>query len=74
MIPAFDSLELVEGASLLFEDDVGGLGPDEGLGIGIVAVEIIVDRLLELGDAPEDATPDALGRDLGEEALNEVEP
>src|SRR5260221_381035 len=47
---------------------------DEGPGIGIAAVEIVVDCLLELGDAPEDAAPDALGGDLGEEALDEIEP
>jgi hypothetical protein len=31
----------------------------------VLAVEMIVDRLLEVGDAPEDAAPDALGCDLG---------
>ena len=39
-----------------------------------MAVEIVVDRPLELGDAPEDAAPDALGGDLVEEALDEIEP
>ena len=71
MVPVSES---VEGAALFGEDGIGGLGPDERFGTGIVAVEIVVDRVLELGDAPEDATPDAFGRDLGEEALDEVEP
>src|SRR5437762_3018704 len=33
-----------------------------------------MDRLLEVGNAPEDAASDALARDLGKEALNEIEP
>ena len=33
-----------------------------------------MDRLLQLGDAGEGAAPDALARDLGEEALDEIEP
>lgn len=37
-------------------------------------VELITDRLLEFGDAGEGAAPDALHRDLGEEALDAVEP
>ena len=74
MVPASDSFESLEGAALFGEDGISGLGPDEGLGIGVVAVEIVVDRLLELGNAPEDAAPDAFGRDLGEEALDEIEP
>ena len=43
---------------------VGGLGPDEGFRVAVVVVELVVDRLLKLGDAPEDAAPDAFGRDL----------
>ena len=37
-------------------------------------LEVITDRLFEFGDAGEGAAPDALHRDLGEEALDEVEP
>ena len=55
-------------------DDLGGLGPDEGLGIGVMAVEVVVDRLLEVSNAPEGTAPDALARDLGEEALDQIEP
>jgi len=74
LVPSLDSLEQVERAPLFLENDLGGLGPDEGLGIGVVAVEIVVDRSLKVGDAPEDAAADALGRDLGEEALDQIEP
>ena len=37
-----------------------------------MAVEIVVDGPLEFGDAPEDAAPDAFGRDLGDEVLDEI--
>ena len=57
-----------------FEDFTGGLGPDEGLGIGIVVVEVIHDGGLELGDAREGAASNAVAGDLGEEALDHVEP
>jgi hypothetical protein len=33
-----------------------------------------MDRLLEVGDAHEGAAPNALGSDLGEEALDQIEP
>ena len=72
MVPILDSVERVEGASLFVENDFGALGPHEGLGIGVVAVEIVADGLLQLGHAREDATADALLRDLGEEALDQV--
>ena len=39
-----------------------------------MAVEIVVDRLLEVSNAPEDAAADTLARDLGEEALDEIQP
>ena len=61
MIPVFDGFESVEGAALVGEYHIGGLGPDEGFGIGVVAVEVIVDRGLQVGDAREGAAPDALG-------------
>ena len=74
MVPGFDRLELFERAAFLGKDLVGGLGPEVGLGAGIVAQEVIVDRLLQLGHARERPAPDALIGDLGEEALDEVEP
>jgi hypothetical protein len=40
----------------LERDLVGRFRPDEGLGVGIVLVEVVADRLLELGDAGEGAT------------------
>src|SRR5262245_30570931 len=46
----------------------------EGLGVGVVAIEIVMDRLLQFGHAPERTAADALLRDLGEEALDEIEP
>src|SRR5690606_7549070 len=52
----------------------GGLGPHEWLWAGVMAQEVVVDRILELGNAREGATSDALGRNLGEEALDEIEP
>ena len=57
-----------------FEDGAGGSGPDERFGVGIVLSKIVHDRLLQLGDAVEGAAADALFGDLGEEALDQVEP
>ena len=74
MIPAFDGFERIEGAAFFVEDDVGGFGPDEGLGVGVVRTEVVLDGGLQVGDAGEGAAPDALPRDLGEEALDQIEP
>jgi hypothetical protein len=52
------------------EDLVGGLGPDEGLGLGVVDVDDFADRLLEPGDAAVRAAADLLLRELGEPALD----
>ena len=41
---------------------------------GIVFGEKVIDGGLQLGDALEDAAADSLAGDLGEEALNEVQP
>src|SRR5271157_4977449 len=59
---------------MLLKNDIGGLCPNEGFWRGIVFGEIVIDGGLQLGDALEDAAPDALACDLGEEALNEVQP
>jgi hypothetical protein len=74
LVPRFDGLERLKGASLLGENDLCALGPHEGLGVGVVAVEIVMDGILELGNARERAAPDPLLRDLCEEALNQIEP
>ena len=48
---------------------------DRGLlGFGVVVQEVVVDRGFQFGDAGEGAAPDALPRDLREEALDEVHP
>jgi hypothetical protein len=39
-----------------------------------MAVEVVVDRQLEVSNAPKDTAPDALRCDLGEEALDQIEP
>ena len=58
-----------------FGEDFGGsLGPDVGLGLIVVFVEIVHDGLLQFIDALEDAAADAPSGDLGEEALDHVEP
>ncbi len=54
-----------------FEDGLGGCGPDEGNRVLIVLGEIVVDGLLQ---AFEGAATDAFSGDLGEEALDHVEP
>src|SRR6266571_6859391 len=56
------------------EDLVRGLGPDERLGFGVVDVDEFSDRLLQLRNATVTATTDLLSRQLGEPALNEIEP
>src|SRR5262245_15661792 len=61
-------------ASLLGENGLCALGPHKGLGISVAAVEIVVDSILELGNARERAAPDPLLRDLCEGALNQIEP
>lgn len=58
----------------LFEDLARRLGPDEGLGVGIVVLQVFHNGAVELRDALEDAAADAVSGDLGEEPLNHVEP
>ena len=58
----------------LAQDRSGGGCPDEGVRIGVVRAQVLADRANELGDAAEGATADALAGDLGEPALDEVEP
>ena len=56
------------------EDGGCGSGPDERLGAGVVLFEVVHDRGLQLGDGVEGAATDAFFGDLGEEALDQVEP
>ena len=58
----------------LFDDGAGGCRPDKRLGVGVVVFEIIVDRSLEVDNGVEHAATDAFSGDLGEEALDHVEP
>ena len=41
------------------QDRIGGFGPDEGVGAGIVLGQVNVDGGLEVGDRAEHATADA---------------
>src|SRR5574340_127365 len=56
------------------QDFVRGLGPDEGLGFGVVGIDELSDRLLEFGDAAVTATTNLLLGQLTKPALNEIEP
>jgi HD superfamily phosphohydrolase len=64
LVPSFDS-----------GDDGGGIGgPAEGLGMGVVLVEEAVDGGLEVGKRTEDAAFQSPLGELGEEALDGIEP
>ena len=56
----------------LGQDDLGGFGPDEGFGTGIVLGEISIDGGLQVDDRAEHTTADALPRHLGEDVLDRV--
>ena len=60
-----DGFECLLGAGGFFENGLGGCGPDEGNGVLIVLGEIVVDGLLQLGDAFEGTATDAFSGDLG---------
>ena len=56
-------------------DDLVGIGgPDEGFGIGIGFLQEAVDGGLEIGDAFEDGAFEPTPCQLGEEALDRIEP
>lgn len=74
MVPGFDGFEFIEGAAFFGKDVGGWLGPSIRFGECVVTQEVVIDRLLQFGDAGEHAAPDALVRDLGKEALDEVQP
>ena len=56
------------------EDLVGGFDPDVGARVFVPVVEPGADVGFEVGDAAVDAAAEHLGCDLGEPALDEVEP
>jgi hypothetical protein len=56
------------------QNNVGGFGPDERFGAGIVLGEISIDSGLQVGDRAEYPAADALAGHLGEEVLDGVEP
>src|SRR6516164_5712351 len=71
------SLDLSIGSAEAFdgsEDVIGGLGPFEGLGIGVVMTDEVHDVGAQSLDAAIDAAPDLLVGDEGEEALDLIEP
>ena len=53
---------------------VGGLGPFEGLGVLVVAVDEGSDIGLQLPDRGMNAPPKALSGELGEPALDLIDP
>ena len=61
-------------AADFFDDGIGVGGPEEGFGIGIGFLQEAVDGGLEIGDALEDAAFEPTPCQLGEEALDRVEP
>jgi len=56
------------------EDFFGGFGPEEGLWVGIVVFQVVVNGGFELGNGGEDAATDALLSDQPEDALDLIEP
>jgi hypothetical protein len=64
------SAEALDGS----KDVIGGLGPSERFGIGVVSVDERSDVSPEGGDAAIDAAADLLIGDEREEALDLVEP
>lgn len=73
MVPVF-CLKGSARTGVFREYDIGDLGPDKGFGIRIVLAEIVMDCSLQLGHAGEDASVNTLAGDLGEEALDQVQP
>jgi hypothetical protein len=56
------------------DDFVGVCGPGEGLWLGVVLVEKAVDGRLQLDDGSEHAALQPALGELGEEALDGIEP
>lgn len=64
MLPTLDSSE----------DAVAICGPDEGLRVGVGFLDEAVDGGLEVDDGAEHTALETPPRELGEEALDSVEP
>ena len=56
------------------DDGVDGCGPAERLGIGVVGVEVVADRLVQFDDGAEDAALQAPLGQGGKQALDGVDP
>jgi hypothetical protein len=56
------------------DDAIGVGGPDEWLGVGIVFLDEAVDGGLKVDDRAEDAAFEAPSGELGEEALDRIQP
>src|SRR5512144_2964380 len=56
------------------EDLVGGLGPREGLGIGVGLGDVGADRALKVLGAGEHAAFEPAAGEYGEPALDQIEP
>jgi hypothetical protein len=69
-----DFIEFVQCASFTGEDVVSRFGPGEGLWLRVVLGQVVVDGDLQFVDAGVTAPADALGRDFGKEAFDQVEP
>jgi hypothetical protein len=61
----FRRIQKIQVAAEFGTDRVGGFGPDEASGIGIVRGEISIDGGLEVDNRTEDAAANALASDLG---------
>ena len=58
-----------------FSEDVGGFGgPDEGLGIFVVAVDVSSNGQNEFFEIMEDAAPQPVLREIAKEAFHHVQP
>lgn len=69
-----DFIDGTKCAAFAGDDVIGSLAPDKGLRLCIVQQKVVVDGALEIVDAGVTATSDALRGDLGEEALDQVQP
>src|SRR5947208_11190026 len=56
------------------EDVIGGFGPDEGLGVDIDGLDVGGDGRFEVSRRTMDAAADLLFGEIGEEALDLVDP